>query len=165
MAKRFIDSTIWTQNQWFRELPLEMKLFWVYLLSSCDAVGVWREDFKLASFVIGGQITKEEAYAHFSDRIKIISNKAIWIRDFCSFQYGELKEEAITNRPHQSYIALLKKHRLWIDYQYSMNRDKEKDKEPDMEKGKDQDREEEKEQTMESEIGIEDEMELSELPF
>jgi hypothetical protein len=165
MAKRFIETTIWTQNQWFRKLPLPVRLFWFYLISNCDSVGVWEEDFELASFIIGNELCKEEVYAHLDGKIKIISEKKIWIKDFCSFQYGELKEEAITNRPHQSYITLLKKHRLWIDYQYSMNRDKEKDKEPDMEKGKDQDREEEKEQTMESEIGIEDEMGLSELPF
>lgn len=138
MAKRFIETTIWTQNQWFRKLPTPVKLFWFYVISNCDSVGVWEEDFELASFIIGNELCKEEVYAHLDGKIKIISDKKIWIKDFCSFQYGELKEEATANKPHQSYIALLKKHSLWIDYQYSMDRDKEKDKdkEQDMEKDK-----------------------------
>lgn len=134
MAKRFIETTIWTQNQWFRKLPTPVKLFWFYVISNCDSVGVWEEDFELASFIIGNELCKEEVYAHLDGKIKIISSKKIWIKDFCSFQYGELKEEATANKPHQSYIALLKKHSLWIDYQYSIDRDKEKENDIEKEK-------------------------------
>lgn len=118
MAKRFIDGSIWTQNQWFRQLKPEVKLFWFYIITTCDNVGVWEEDFALASFIIGAEIIKEEVYAELDGKIQIISDRKIWIKDFCRFQYGLLERNNSTNRPHQSYITLLKKHGLWYAYLY-----------------------------------------------
>lgn len=129
MSKRFIDTFIWTQNRWFRKLKPKDKLLWIYLICHCDSVGVWEEDFELASFIIGEEFIKEEVTKAFEGKIKWCTNKKLWIIDFCTFQYGLLVEENINNKPHQSYINLLKKHSLWKDYLYSMNRDKEKDKE------------------------------------
>ena len=133
MAKRFIETTIWTQNKWFRKLRVEYKLVWFYILTNCDTVGVWEDDFELASFIIGFDYDKADVYKSFEGKIKVMNDRKIWIVDFCNFQYGELKEENIKNRPHQSYIALLKNHRLWIDYTKSLQRlkDKDKDKEQD----------------------------------
>jgi len=74
----------------------------------------------------------------FSEQVKVVNGgKKWWLVDFCRFQYGELKENT-NNRPHQSYIALLKKHSLYIDYRKTIERDKEqeKDKEKDKEKKK-----------------------------
>ena len=47
MAKRFIETTMWTGNKWFRKLEPKYKLLWFYLISNCDAVGVWEEDLEL----------------------------------------------------------------------------------------------------------------------
>ena len=142
MAKRFIDTTLWTQNKWFRTLPKEFKLLWIYLFCNCDMVGVWEEDLELASFIIGTSFTRENINEYFSDKIKWINGKKLWIVDFCYFQYGELKEENINNKPHQSYISLLKKHSLWIDYTKSIYRVKEKDiyKDKDIEKEKEKEK-------------------------
>lgn len=134
MAKRLIDTSIWTQNKWFRKLKPEYKLLWIYLFCNCDAVGVWEEDFELASFIVGFDFDKVKANEAFEGKIKWINGKKLWIIDFCNFQYGELKEENITNKPHQSYIALLKKHSLWIDYTKTIHSHKEKDKEKEKEK-------------------------------
>jgi hypothetical protein len=133
MAKRLIETTIWTQNKWFRKLKPQHKLLWIYLFSNCDSVGVWEEDLELASFIIGIEFTRKEIDEVFGTKIKWINDKKLWIVDFCHFQYGNLIEENTSNRPHQSYIALLKKHSLWIDYIKTMERDKEKetDKEED----------------------------------
>lgn len=139
MAKRFIDTTLWTQNKWFRKLKPKDKLFWIYLICNCDAVGVWEEDFELASFIIGDEFTKGEIDKTFAEKIKWFCDKKIWIIDFCNFQYGVLKEENITNKPHQSYIKLLKKHSLYIDYTNSIHRDKEKEKDKEQETDKDLD--------------------------
>ena len=155
MAKRFFETTIWTQNQWFRKLPLKSKLFWFYILGTCDSVGVWEEDFDLASFIIGEEIFKEEIYAELEGKIKILSEKKIWIIDFCPFQYGELDEKSEC-KPHKSYIKLLKRHRLWKEYLYSMERIKEKEKDQDkdiskdivMEIDKDEDQDEDQDQDM-----------------
>lgn len=136
MAKRFIDTTIWTQNKWFRKLSPKNKLLWFYLISNCDAVGVWEEDFELASFIIGDDFKKDEINKEFEGKLKWINAKKIWILDFCDFQYGKLIEENLTNKPHQSYINLLKKHSLWIDYTKTIKSLKEKDKDKDKDKDK-----------------------------
>lgn len=141
--KRFIDTNIWTQNKWFRKLSPKDKLFWIYLFCNCDSVGVWEEDFELVSFVIGIDINKEEITSSFGNKIKWFNSKKLWIVDFCDFQYGTLIEENTANKPHQSYINLLKRHSLWIEYKRTikapMNRvkDKEKNMDKDMELVKD----------------------------
>jgi len=115
MAKRFIDTTIWTQNQWFRKLKPTSKLFWFYLICNCDSVGVWEEDWELVEFITGAPIPKEETYQDLNGRIRRLSNNKIWVRDFCNFQYKELKEST-ADKPRLSYIALLKCHGLWEEY-------------------------------------------------
>jgi hypothetical protein len=132
MSKRFIDTSIWTQNRWFRKLKPKDKLFWIYLFCHCDNVGVWEEDFELASFIIGDIFTKDEITRVLGDKIKWFTDKKLWIVDFCEFQYGELVENNIKNKPHQAYINTLKKHSLWIDYQYSINRVLEKEQEKEV---------------------------------
>lgn len=136
MAKRFIDTTIWTHNKWFRKLEPEMKLLWIYLFSNCDNVGVWEEDIELASFIIGVEY-KEDNILEFRDKLLRFNGKKYWIIDFCNFQYGELKEDNIKNKPHQSYISLLKKHSLWKDYKKTLESLKEKDKDKEDDKDKD----------------------------
>lgn len=116
MAKRFIDGSIWTQNKWFRELNPETKLFWFYILTTCDNVGVWEEDFDLVSYIIGVSIKKADMYKALNGRIMVMSDKKIWIKDFCNVQYGELLENKLDDKPRQSYIKLLKKHNLWQLY-------------------------------------------------
>lgn len=138
MGKRFTDTDKWTKNKWFRKLPNENKLFWLFMLDHCDAIGVWEEDIEFANMMIGYKYTTESVLDFLGDRIKIInSGKKWWIRDFCRFQYGILDPEKTTNRPHQSYIMQLRANSLWIDYLKTINSHKEKDKE----KEKDQDKE------------------------
>ncbi len=117
MAKRFFETTIWTQNQWFRKLKPTTKLFWFYLLGNCDNVGVWEEDWELVSFIIGETVNKDEIFKDLQDKIYLMSHKKIWVTDFCNFQYGVLNEESADN-PRKSYITLLKKHGLWEAYLY-----------------------------------------------
>lgn len=143
--KRFIDTSIWTQNKWFRKLDPKYKLLWIYLFCNCDNVGVWEEDCEQASWVIGHNYTKEEIDEVFKDRIIWFSEKKLWIIDFCVFQYGELIEDNIKNKPHQSYISLLKKHNLWIDYTKTIDSLSYRLKDKDKEKDKDKDKEEDKE--------------------
>ena len=156
MAKRLIETTIWTQNKWFRKLKPQHKLLWVYLFCNCDSVGVWEEDLELASFIIGFEFTRPEIDEIFTEKIKWISDRKLWLIDFCNFQYGVLKEENLTNKPHQSYISLLKKHSLWIDYTKTMHSLKEKEKDTDKEKDKEIDKDKEKEKKVEKkQINIE----------
>jgi len=52
MVKRFTETTKWL-DPWFRKLPAKVKIFWMYLIDSCDNAGFWIVDFELASFLIG----------------------------------------------------------------------------------------------------------------
>lgn len=109
MAKRFTDTEKW-KRPWFRELPIQYKILWLYILDNCDMAGVWYVDIKLASFYIENKIKKEDAIKYLSKQIKIIDNGARWwITDFVNFQYGELRE---SSRVHLAIIDLLKKYNL-----------------------------------------------------
>lgn len=139
MAKRFVDTDIWTQNKWFRKLDPKFKLLWFYLITNCDSVGVWEEDMELASFIIREDYDIEKVLEIFKNQIKVVNGgKKWWIVDFCNFQYGQLKDNP-NNKPHTSYINLLKKHGLYIDYTKGIHRvkDKDKDKEKETDKAKD----------------------------
>lgn len=138
MAKRFIDSDMWIKKKWFRKLPSKYKLFWFYLITNCDSVGVWEPDFELASYIIKSNYDKEKTLEIFKNQIKVFDNDTKWwIKDFCKFQYGFLRNN-VKNKPHISYIKLLKKHNLFIDYRKTMDslKDKEKEKEEEKEKVK-----------------------------
>ena len=140
MSKRLTDVTKWTKNKWFRKLKPNHKLFWLYLLDNCDNVGVWEEDIELASILISYEYNKDEILKEFKDKVKVFRDgKKWWVKDFIVFQYGELKEEHLTNKPHQCYIRNLKKHRLWIDYTKTIHslKEKEKDKDKDIEEEND----------------------------
>jgi hypothetical protein len=144
-GKRFFTTEIWTHNKWFRRLSPNGKLFWFYLIGSCDNVGVWEEDLDYASYVTGIHIT-DESYKEFNGQIIRLSDKKIWLRDFCDFQYG-LLEESTTSIPHKSYILLLKKHGLWYTLYQGLDnplhtlkdKDKEKDKDKVLEEDKNTD--------------------------
>jgi len=140
MGKRFTDTYKWTRNKWFRKLNNSEKLLWLYILDTCDAVGVWENDLEFASMLIGIEFDEGNILSILGDRIHVFDDRQKWwIIDFCNYQYGELKEENINNKPHQSYISLLKKHSLWIDYTRTIHSHKEKDKDKakDKEKKKD----------------------------
>lgn len=147
MAKRFIDSEIW-KKQWFRELSPTLKIFWIYICSNCDNCGVWEMDIQLAEFQIGAMITENEILSEFNGNIIKISDKKLFVVDFISFQYGELKEDSV---PHRNVFRLLQKHNirypidtLSILYQVVPNTPKDKDKD------KDKDKEEEKDIVLKS---------------
>lgn len=150
MGKRFTDTEKWTKNKWFRKLPVNYKLLWLFILDNCDCVGVWEEDTEFVADILDIQLQQKEALALFERQIMVISSgKKWWITNFCFYQYGELKEENIKNKPHQKYISELKKHRLWIDYTKTIHSLKEKEEDKEKEK----DTEEEKEFTENLESG------------
>lgn len=146
MAKRFTDTTKWTNNKWFFSLSIESKLFWIYLLDACDNVGVWEENVELASKIIGYTYPLDTLLKDFEKQIHIFKdNRKWWIIDFCEFQYGVFNEESIS-KPIQSYISALKKHGLWKPYLKGIHtlKEKEKDKDKDMDKEKEKEKEGEK---------------------
>jgi hypothetical protein len=108
VAKRFTDSDKW-KKVWFRKLNNDQKVFWIYLLDQCDHAGIWEVDFELAGYFCNGINEKEmrdvlqKQYHEFDD------GKRWFIKDFISFQYGELNPNV---NAHKSVIARLSKHQL-----------------------------------------------------
>jgi len=145
MSKRFTDSDKW-KNQWFRTLPPNYKLLWLYILDNCDHAGIWRVDFELAEFQISLPFNAAEALELFGDRIHVFKSGCKWlIFSYIEFQYNtrELKEGVSVQK---SVIKLLEANDLLEIYTkysarvtehlpntYTSVKDKDKDKDKDKE--------------------------------
>jgi len=104
MSKRFTDTDKW-DRPWFRKLPVKYKALWEYIRDKCDPVGVWYVDFELATIMIGEDVFPSEALALFEKQIQPFKQGTRWlIKDFISFQCGELKD---TNNYHRSLMSKL----------------------------------------------------------
>ena len=112
MAKRFMDNSIF-EKQWFRELPVRLKIVWFYLINKCDHAGILNDlDVGLLSYQIGDKYTIDEVLEAFKGNIEQIGENKFYLTKFCKFQYGELNPAV---RVHQSVIKLLNKHSIELD--------------------------------------------------
>lgn len=85
MAKRLTDTTKWNDS-WFTDLPMDMKLVWIYILDTCDHAGVYKVNLKLLKFQTGSERTDIEIIEYLKERIYIKADK--WfIPKFIMFQY------------------------------------------------------------------------------
>lgn len=147
MAKRFTDSGKW-KKKWFRKLPSEMKLLWIYLCDNCDHAGIFEVDFERISFDLGIEFNEYEEIEitvidFFDGRIEEFNQGEKWfLRGFLDFQYGPFNEK---NRVHISANNIL------IKYNLTWNKEGDikplisplqgaKDKDTDKDKDKDEDR-------------------------
>jgi hypothetical protein len=139
MAKRFTDTDKW-KDAWFTELDPAMKCFWLYLCDTCDAAGVWKVNFGLASYSVGAILDKQSTLKALGDRITEISTEKWFIEKFIRFQYPRGLSDSC--KAHQGILTLLKGHNIElksnisdpIQYPISMGtvlstvQDKDKDK-------------------------------------
>lgn len=105
MSKRFTDTEKW-DRPWFRKLPPRLKCLWSYMVDHCDQIGIWYVDFELASMFIGEPIDASEATNLFGKQIELLDPSRWLIKDFVSFQYGDLKP---TNNFHLSLMSKIEK--------------------------------------------------------
>jgi hypothetical protein len=85
MAKRLTDSNKWSDN-WFTDLPMDMKLVWFYILDNCDHAGVYKVNMRLLKFQTECNRTENEILSYLKERIYIKADK--WfIPKFITFQY------------------------------------------------------------------------------
>lgn len=108
MAKRFTDTEKW-KDKWFRQLPAEFKLAYLYLLDQCDQAGVVELDEDLAEFQIGTAIDWGAFLDSLSGRIAKLGCGKLCLIKFISYQYGELSENC---RAHNPVFHSIKKHKL-----------------------------------------------------
>jgi len=109
MPKRFTDCDKWTKNKWFRKLPSNYKLLWLYICDICDPIGIFELDLEMAEILIGPKLKESDMIKYFDGRLEKIGQEKYLIIDFVEFQYGYLSKES---RPHQSYINLIKSYGL-----------------------------------------------------
>jgi hypothetical protein len=88
MSKRFIDDKIWS-DPWFQELDPLLKLFWIYLFSICDIVGIWEYNPKRAEFDLCKKLPWEEIQKKLNE--KVLFTDRFWIiKTFIKQQYPKL---------------------------------------------------------------------------
>jgi len=112
MAKRFSSTEIWEED-WFLDLPNEYKLYWYYMLSSCDHSGLFKVNLRSFCGLLVVSVTSSSALTYFNsgkDRIRVI-NEGLWlIEDFFVFQYGP--NFNINNPLHKGIFTLYNKHNI-----------------------------------------------------
>lgn len=135
MAKRFISTEIWDED-WFLEMDIEYRLFWFYILSSCDHAGIFKVNLRSFCGLNGVNLTSTQALVYFNngkDRIIVISDSIWLISDFFVFQYGTTFNP--NNRVHLSIENIYKKYKIDINLIRGLidlkDRVKDKDKDKD----------------------------------
>lgn len=140
MSKRLSDTEIWKKS-WFYDLDPKLKLFWFYILSDCDAAGVWSVNLKLAENILGFKFDIPKLLESFKDQIAILHDGKYWfIIDFIHFQYGyPISEKSPMRKKINDLLSLRgldidtyyeKINTVSIGYKEFLNtlKDKEKDK-------------------------------------
>lgn len=102
MAKRFTATEIWAED-WFLEMPLEYKLFWYYMLSTCNHAGIFKVNLRSFCGLNEVKLTPKLVLDYFNKgkvRIREI-NSSLWlIEEFFVYQYGTTLNDK--NRVHNS---------------------------------------------------------------
>lgn len=133
MAKRLTDSEKW-KDAWFMDLPSKYKLFWLYILDNCDHAGIWKVNFKVASFHIGEHLEHSEVKRILSDRLNIVSDEYWMVKKFIDFQYGGVKNDKVglsvqkILNSHKIEYSLAPTKPLPSPYQGTKDKDKVKNK-------------------------------------
>lgn len=110
MAKRFTDTSKW-KKRFFRELPNEYKLLYLYILDNCDHAGIWEVDFDEVELKIGIKFNPDEALNKLDNRAIPFHNGDRWFMPkFISFQYGD--ELKMNVKAQWSAIQLIRKYKL-----------------------------------------------------
>jgi len=85
VKRRLTDTEKW-HDPWFRRLPPDIKLFWVYLCESCDGGGEWTPDLEAAEFFIGTKLNVSQARNAFGNRVQMLPSGKWHLTDFVAFQ-------------------------------------------------------------------------------
>lgn len=101
--KRFTETGKW-KDPWFRTLPPNLKLFWLYLCDECDIAGFWEPDLDLARFMLGASLDLNEALKAFNGRVEVWKNGRWHLTKFVRFQFGNLNP---ANHCHKGIIDRL----------------------------------------------------------
>ena len=85
MAKRFLDTNIF-RKKWIRKLDLDMKLFWIYLLTDCDHAGIWDVDIERAAFQLNMDLEEQKILDTFGRKIVTFKKDKWFVPKFVCYQ-------------------------------------------------------------------------------
>lgn len=118
MAKRLSDTDKW-KDDWFFNLSNDNKLIWIYLLDHCDYAGIFKLNIRQINFNCSTNITVEDFFTIFANRVTQIGNDTVYINRFCEFQYGS-KFLSSKNAVTLKAIGILKENGL-VQEKFGMN--------------------------------------------
>lgn len=109
MPKRLTDTEKW-KKPFIKSLPVEYKLFFLYILDDCDHSGIWQVDVEVAEIRLGVKLSLQKARGFYAEKIVELDGGTKWfIPDFIQFQYGTLDEK---NKMYKSVSYSLNKYNL-----------------------------------------------------
>lgn len=85
MARRMTDTGKW-DHAWFQDLPCRLKAFREYLVDRCTFFGVWVENYRLASQLIGEPVSEADLPL-VDKRFQRVRRDKIFLPGFIEFQY------------------------------------------------------------------------------
>jgi hypothetical protein len=114
MAKRFIDTKIF-EDEWYMELDLEAKLFYIYLFVNCDHAGVIKLNKKLCQFQTGIN-NLDRVIEQLGNRLVSVKDGIYFLPKFLKYQYPNFPNSKVI----QQNSALKILNDLNIDYKSSL---------------------------------------------
>ena len=109
--KIMTDTDKWNDS-WFRKLPANAKLLYLYLADRSDQAGVWEPDWELVEFHTG--IDKPAALMkHLNEKVEMLPNDKYWIKNYVIFQNSRgISRRA---RVHRAIFQSLEKNGIDAD--------------------------------------------------
>jgi len=90
MAKRFIDTGLF-DDEWFSELKLQSKIFWLYFITKCDHAGFLKYNEKLIKYQTGID-DLHRVIKDFPNRIVRVKEHLLFSPKFIQYQYPGFPE-------------------------------------------------------------------------
>ena len=106
MAKRFTDTTKWNED-WFLDLSISNKLFWIYICDNADHAGIFKPNKRLFELLVADKVNVKDfldVINQEKERIKILENGRWYLTKFIEFQYGTKLNP--NNRVHKSILKI-----------------------------------------------------------
>lgn len=116
MAKRFTETMKWNED-WYLELSLPEKLFWIYICDNCDHAGIFKPNKRMFELLIGNEINVQSFLDNVNvnkARICVLGNGRWFLTGFIEFQYGSKLNP--NNRVHKSILKILNDNDINLDF-------------------------------------------------
>jgi len=139
MAKRFISTELISED-WYLDLPSEVKLFFIYSTLKCDHAGFLKVNLRAFNALHETSLTAPEILEAVNAekvRFRVISDRLWMLEDFIPFQYGSTLNP--NNRVHASIISIFEKHGVSLSSIKGLGWGSDGDKDKDKDKDKEQD--------------------------